>query len=327
MKAPDFDGKNKTWINSKPLSIDELKNKVVLVDFWTYSCINCLRTLPFIKEWHNRYKDSGLVIVGVHTPEFDFEKDPQNLKKFIKKNEIEYPVVMDNDYEIWEKYGNRYWPSKYLVDRNGQIRYHHLGEGAYDQTEKAIQSLLLEVDPDVTLKEISKLATQSEKGKVCFPATPETYAGYARGGPANKAKSGIPTKFSLPNVIPSEGFYLSGYWTVYSDRILHARKTDMPEDYMILSFSSFEVNAVLAPVEKPYQVTIALNGDALSKDIAGSDIKLDDMGNTIVFVDAPKMYNLINSPEYIDGILKISTESDDFELYAFTFGSCSRAAA
>lgn len=327
MKAPDFDGKNRTWINSDPLSIDELKGKVVLVDFWTYSCINCLRTLPFIKEWYNRYKDPGLVVVGVHTPEFDFEKKPENLKIFIEKNEIKFPVVMDNNYEIWDRYANRYWPSKYLIDRNGDIQYHHHGEGAYDQTEKAIQTLLQEIDPEVAFKEISKLAAQSERGKVCYPSTPETYAGYGRGGPLNAAKEGMPAKFSAPGEFPAEGIYLDGYWTVYSDHIKHARRTEMLEDSLILSFASFEVNAVMSPQQMPFHIVVSLDGKALDKDSAGDDITEDDMGNSIVIVDSPRMYNLFKSTEYKSGILKLSTDSDDLELYAFTFGSCAEAAA
>lgn len=328
MKAPEFDGKNKTWINSQPLSWDDLKGKVVLIDFWTYSCVNCLRTLPFLKEWHEKYKDKGLIIIGVHTPEFVFEKNENNLRTFVEKNEIRYPVVVDNDFEIWQAYGNKYWPSKYLVDKNGQIQYHHFGEGAYMQTEKAIQTLLFELSPLNTFREISRITASSERGKVCFPATPELYAGYARGGPVNKAEFGTPIMFTVPPEIKTEGYYLNGLWAVYPDRLKHARTTESPdEDFLVLSFSSFEVNAVLAPSDKNFQATVTLNNEPIPLNLKGKDIFYDNSGKSLVNVNQPRMYNLITSKKYFSGLLGISSQSSDFELYAFTFSSCSEEAA
>jgi len=142
-QAPEFKS-NTPWVNTKPLSLEALKGKVVIVDFWTFSCRNCINTFPHLKEWHKNYSDDGLVIVGVHSPEFRFERDIGNLKEAITSHGIEYPVVQDNDFRIWNAYNNQYWPSKYLIDKNGVIRYTHIGEGAYEETEDWIVRLLEE---------------------------------------------------------------------------------------------------------------------------------------------------------------------------------------
>ncbi len=141
----EFDG-IASWINSEPLTLDELRGNVVLVDFWTYSCINCIRTLPYVKSWHDKYADQGLVIIGMHSPEFSFEKERAGVIEAAKKFGLEYPIAQDNDFVTWRSFNNMYWPSKYLIDRNGVIRYTHIGEGAYEQTERMIQQLLAEPD-------------------------------------------------------------------------------------------------------------------------------------------------------------------------------------
>jgi thiol-disulfide isomerase/thioredoxin len=142
---PDLSGAT-AWLNSPPLSREALRGQVVPVDFWTYSCINCLRTLPYVRAWADKYKDSGLIVIGVHTPEFAFEKDPGNVRRAVRDLAVGYPVALDNDYKVWESFDNRYWPADYLVDVNGRIRHHHFGEGGYDESEKEIQALLKERD-------------------------------------------------------------------------------------------------------------------------------------------------------------------------------------
>ena len=153
-KAKDFT-KISEYINTKPISLDDLRDKVVLVDFWTYSCINCIRTIPYLNEWYDKYSDKGLVIVGIHTPEFEFEKNAENVKSAVQKFGIKYPVLQDNDKETWNEYDNRYWPRKYLVDDEGYIRYDHIGEGAYNETEKVIQALLTERATHLGIKNIN----------------------------------------------------------------------------------------------------------------------------------------------------------------------------
>ena len=172
------------WINSDPLTIEELQGKVVLVDFWTYTCINCIRTFPYLKLWHSRYADDGLVILGLHTPEFEFEKDYDNVVQATRDNGIIWPVAQDNDYFTWQNYRNRYWPAKYLIDQDGVVRYTHFGEGGYGETEKQIRLLLAEVGADLSddklvlptdqVVDMTFLNTRNAQ------VTPELYAGYER---------------------------------------------------------------------------------------------------------------------------------------------------
>ena len=170
--APDFAGID-GWLNSTPLTMQELRGKVVLIDFWTYSCINCLRTLPHVEAWYRMYRKDGLVVVGVHTPEFAFEHVPSNVRAAVKRLGVRYPVALDNDYGTWNAYGNQYWPAKYLIDRNGHIRYAHFGEGNYDVTEENIRSLLGE-------KLASPASDRLRDLTPTGPLTPESYLGYGR---------------------------------------------------------------------------------------------------------------------------------------------------
>jgi len=167
-KAPELKGITH-WINSKPLKIEELRGKVVLVDFWDYTCVNCIRTLPYIQKWHEKYADKGLVIIAVHAPEFEFEKAPENVKKAAKKFGLTYPIALDNDFATWRAFHNNYWPAKYMIDKEGKLVYHHYGEGHYEQTEKKIQELL-------GIKEKTESETTTIRGAI----TPETYAGSDR---------------------------------------------------------------------------------------------------------------------------------------------------
>lgn len=162
------------WINSNPLTMKELRGKVVLIDFWTYSCINCLRTLPYLVNWDKKYRDQGLVIIGVHAPEFAFEQKRSNVEEAVKKNQIEYPVVLDNDYNTWNAYENRYWPAKYFIDRDGNIRHYHFGEGAYDESEQVIQ-YLLGIDATPTASVIPAIPSIKS-----LTISPETYLGTGR---------------------------------------------------------------------------------------------------------------------------------------------------
>ena len=162
------------WINSNQLALAELKGKVVVIDFWTYSCINCQRTLPYLKNWWEKYKDKGLVIIGVHSPEFEFEKSESNVKKAVSDFGIKYPVVQDNDFATWRSYDNRYWPAKYIIDKEGYIRYTHFGEGAYDETEKVIQDLLKETGAKDVSPKINNPTYQVQT------KTPEIYLGFSR---------------------------------------------------------------------------------------------------------------------------------------------------
>ncbi len=179
--APELDGGQ--WIQHGPVSLKALRDKaVVLIDFWDYTCVNCIRTLPYVVAWNKRYKDSGLVVVGVHAPEFSFAREGSHVAEAAARFGLEYPIVLDNEYAIWRAYSNRFWPAKYLVDAKGRIRYYHFGEGAYQETEVAIQGLIRELNPTASLPPPMEPVRDSDRpGAVCYRVTPELYLGHARG--------------------------------------------------------------------------------------------------------------------------------------------------
>jgi cytochrome c biogenesis protein CcdA/thiol-disulfide isomerase/thioredoxin len=211
--APEFAGISE-WFNSAPLTLDALRGKVVLIDFWTYSCINCLRTLPYLTRWDATYRDDGLVIVGVHTPEFAFERDPGNVRDAISDLGIEYPVALDPEFGTWDAWGNRYWPAEYFVDRQGHVRFSHFGEGAYEEKEAVIRELLAE--PGLPAPVSGAIGERTPDG----PQTPETYLGYARlesivGSPIRIDEEAA---YDLPDFVPENTFALGGRWTIERER-------------------------------------------------------------------------------------------------------------
>lgn len=329
-----------TWINSDPLTLEQLRGKVVLVDFWTYTCVNCIRTFPYLRLWHSRYADDGLVILGIHTPEFEFEKDYTNVLEAAQENGITWPVALDNDFETWEAYNNRYWPAKYLIDQDGVIRYTHFGEGKYAETEHEIRQLLWEAGADLSddaeLPEDQKL-DPIYLGTLGGEVTPELYAGYHRN--VNYIMSGY-----RPYVVQQEYYhavdsvgvlvapeepelephriFFDGPWEVGSEHVRHGRLTNNYEDYLTLKYSAKSVNAVLTSNSgEPYQVRITLDGDYLTEDNAGADIQFGEDGESYLLVDQPRLYEVIDSPGYTQGqVLRMSSNSNNFGLFAFTFG-------
>ena len=225
-RAPDFFGIAK-WINSEPLKIEQLKGKVVLVDFWTYTCINCIRTLPYLKDWDKKYRDKGLVIVGVHTPEFEFEKKYENVFKAVNDYQLKYAVAQDNNYVTWNLYQNRYWPHKFLIDVDGNIRYDHIGEGNYDETEKMIQLLLKERMERLNKKNGIEFNISKPKEAVDVDVfgvrTPEIYFGYqfTRGNLGNmeNPKPEEIADYKLPKSATANNVYLEGKWKDNADNV------------------------------------------------------------------------------------------------------------
>src|ERR1043166_9433641 len=179
VRAPEI---GRVWLNSPPLSFRQLRGRAVLVDFWDYTCVNCIRTLPYVKAWHERYKDVGLTVIGVHTPEFTFAQYESNVERGVRDFGLTYPIVIDSNYEIWKAFANRGWPSKFLLDKEGYLRYAHVGEGNYRECEEVIQELLREIDPDVLLPELMAPVREEDiLGAICYPPTPELYLGHRRG--------------------------------------------------------------------------------------------------------------------------------------------------
>lgn len=279
--APNFVGIS-SWVNSPPLSVDQLKGKVVLVDFWTYSCINCIRTLPFITKWYDDYKDKGLVIVGVHTPEFAFEKDRDNVVDATKRFHITYPVALDNDYTTWEAYANHYWPAHYLIDQKGVVQEAHFGEGAYVETENAIRHLL-GLEPIVAKEPMINMR----------PITSETYLGNARGVPNN------------PNI------QLSGNWKHEDEKIV----AEGDDATLTLHFLATRVYLVLGGAsDKP--ITVALDGQPLPKEFMTRDMS----ANGSIFVKEPRKYDMVDLKGHYGNHTLTIHFPKGIEAYAFTFG-------
>ncbi len=338
-RAPELAGLD-GWLNSEPFTLADKQGQVVLVDFWTYTCVNCVRTLPYIKEWHDKYADKGLVILGVHAPEFEFEKIPENVAMARDDHGLEYPIAQDNDHETWRAFENQYWPAKYLIDKDGAIRYTHFGEGAYVETEEQIRDLLSEAGADLTSVAISteperEVDLRAFTGEDPFARqTRELYAGFIRNFGALRGGSppyvmhedfyGAPSQ-DLAYVDPGEHrnhhIYLQGMWHNGLEELVHARETEDYEDYLAINFMATEVNVVLSEGDEPYDVRITIDGQPLDETQAGADIMFDDDGNSFVRVDASDMYNIVQLPEYSGHELKLTSNSDQLSIFAFTFGS------
>ncbi len=321
-KAPEIEG-GIGWINSKPLKLGELKGKVVLIDFFEYTCVNCLRTLPYLKEWHRRYSHKGLVIIGVHTPEFDFSAEFKNVENAVKELGIEYPVVVDSKYEIWRAFKNQFWPRKFLVDKDGVIRYDHVGEGAYGRTEAKIQELLRQVNPEMKFPEIIEYFRDEDKpGAVCYPRTPEMYSGYMRGYFTQRIKPDEEEYYKDQENYKEAQLTLNGWFKVEAEKLVHTRNSRKLTDYVAFKFRGTEVNAVLNPDGNPCDIILTLDDKPVPKNMKGRDVFYDNEGKSVVRVDKGRMYNLISGEKYGVYTLKLYMSSDKISLYSFTFGSC-----
>lgn len=305
-RAPSLVGIS-SWINSDPLIDTDLRGKVVLVDFWTYSCINCIRTLPHLNEWHKKYKDNGFIILGVHSPEFVFEKKKENVETAVKKYGVEYPVALDSEHETWNAFSNQYWPAHYLVDIGGNIRYKSFGEGHYAQTEAAIQNLLLEAKL-LTLDKITEIKEPPADTNFQNIGTPEIYLGYSRINNAGNidpdAKPDLPHIFSEPKIsdLLQSRFYFSGTWTIGSE----FSELSEGNGKLMLRYKASKVNIVAEAKDgKENSIEIFLDG------------KLK--GN--VTISSPQLYNLIDAANDYDWhTLEIRIPHSGLRVFTFTFG-------
>ncbi len=303
------------WLNSPELSAEKLKGKVVLVDFWTYSCINCLRTLPYIKAWNEKYRDQGLVIIGVHAPEFAFEKDPRNVAQAVRDLGIPYPVALDNKYAIWNAFKNEYWPAHYLIDANGVMREHHFGEGGYIETEKMIQALLKEAGQQIAANDLVKVSgTGATAAAADMPRSPETYIGYAKqqnlASPEEVAEDDA-SNYSTPQKLELDQWALSGKWLI-SGESAQLQKTDGSISY---HFQGRDLHLVLGS-SKAVRIRVTLDGKAPG-DNHGSDIAPDGSG----VIQGQRLYQLIRQNDKIsDHVFKIEFLDAGASAFAFTFG-------
>jgi cytochrome c biogenesis protein CcdA/thiol-disulfide isomerase/thioredoxin len=315
---PDFSGAT-AWINSPPVTLASLHGKVVLVDFWTYSCINCLRTLPYIKAWNEKYKDSGLVIIGVHTPEFAFEKDEANVRKAVKDLGITYPVPMDNDYKIWRSFNNEYWPADYLIDATGAIRFHHFGEGAYDESEKQIRTLLEEANHTPLPQTATNIAASGTEAAADANdvQSPETYVGYARA--QNFASPGgfnqdDPQTYRTPAALSLNQWALAGKWKD-EDQVATSLAAG---DSISYRFHARDLHLVLGPSAdgKPVRFRVTLDGQA-----PGANHGVDTDADGVGVVTGDRLYQLIRQQGSIhDRTFRIEFLVPGVRAYSFTFG-------
>lgn len=293
--APEISG-GQTWFNSKPLTLNELHGKVVMIDFWTYTCINCIRTLPYTKAWYEKYKDKGFILIGVHTPEFEFEKDANNVGMAIRDFGITYPVVQDNNYAIWNAYGNQYWPADYLINKDGKIVDTHFGEGDYDATEKKIQNLL-----GVTIP------IQNPSYQV-HTQTPETYLGTQKLGALSSPEqpvAGQTQNYTVPDPIPYNTFAFGGSWTETPDRAMPAGSA-LGAAQLLYHFDATSVYLVMRPK---------------TEGVAGNiQVYLDGKLTNTITVDTDRLYTLVTLPAQGEHVLLLKFLDANLELYAFTFG-------
>lgn len=319
------------WLNSEELSIQEElnNNRVVLIDFWTYTCVNCIRTLPFISEWYGKYKDKGLTIIGVHSPEFEFEKDTEGIRNAANELGVTWAIANDSEMKTWNAFGNRYWPAKYLIVPGSGIVYSQFGEGNYRTTELEIRHALSELGyeiDDIPLGEVQNkpfdTTTQTR--------TREIYTGYARNFSPNGLYSGqrsyfdsvdAPIEFEDDGEYMNERFYLQGTWTNKIESVLHSRTTQNLEDYILVPIQARSANVVLNSVDgSSYRVYVQMNDMPIAQADAGEDIKYDTQGNSYFDYDKPRLYKVLEAVQYTEANLKMSSNSEQWEIYAFTFG-------
>jgi thiol-disulfide isomerase/thioredoxin len=319
-KAPEFKGIT-SYINTNQTKLSDLKGKVVLVDFWTYSCINCIRTLPYLVDWNQKYSDKGLVIVGIHSPEFEFEKNLDNVKQAVTRFGIKYPVLLDNDHGTWNAYQNSYWPRKYLVDSEGYIRYDHIGEGGYAETENAIRNLLTERSNQQGL-EISNF----NQTKLIVPSTPsvdlnqiktpELYFGYQYAQSQLGNVQGFNPEKTVNYTIPSSNLdtnviYLQGLWKNNPDNM----ELVGPDGKITLVYSAKSVNIVAGGKG---QVTVTEDGKGVQTNNSSKGNDTDAEGKLII--DGQRLYNIADNTNYGNHHIEIDAKGPGFKIYTFTFG-------
>src|SRR5580698_3253933 len=316
-ELPDLSGAV-AWLNSPPLNRDQLKGHVVLIDFWTYSCINCLRSIPYVRAWADRYKDSGLVVIGVHTPEFAFEKDLDNVKRAVGEFKITYPVALDDDYKIWKAFNNSFWPADYLIDATGKIRHHHFGEGKYDETEEQIQELLKEHNGQLSVNGLVKVAaTGAEAAPDSDVESPETYVGYDRADSflsPGGLKQDVAHVYSLPKHLELNQWGLSGNWTDHKQ----VASLDSARGKIVYRFHARDVHLVLGPSAngKPVRFRVLIDGKAPGEN---HGVDTDAQGDGKI-VDH-RLYQLIRQKDPIeDRTFEIEFLDPGAQAFAFTFG-------
>jgi thiol-disulfide isomerase/thioredoxin len=315
---PGFDGAT-GWLNSPPLTPTDLQGKVVFVDFWTYTCINWLRTLGYVRAWAERYKDQGLVVVGVHTPEFPFEQDVENIRDAAKEMRVEYPIAIDSDYAVWRAFNNRYWPAVYIADAQGRIRHHQFGEGGYAECERAIQQLLRDAGRDDVPDDLVTVPDEGFEAQADWSnlESPESYLGYEQAqnfASAAEAEVGKAHTYVAPDSLRLNQWSLSGDWTIGR----RAAVSNGRDGRLSFRFHSRDVNLVMGPPGRgtsvPFRVLV--DGDPPGE---AHGLDVDDQGNGTL--SQQRLYQLVREPGSIrDRTFEITFLAPGAEAFCFTFG-------
>ncbi len=314
---PGFDGAT-GWLNSSPLTVADLRGKVVLVDFWTYTCINWLRTLGYVRAWAAKYADHGLVVVGVHTPEFPFERDVDNVRAAVEEMKVEYPIALDSEYAVWSAFSNRYWPAVYIADAEGQIRHHQFGEGGYEECEQVVQQLLRDAGRDEVTGELVSVSDEGVEAQADWAnlGSPETYLGYQQGH--NFASPGgadldVSRDYVVPEELSLNSWGLSGEWTVES----RASVLERAGGAISFRFRARDVNLVLrSRTGEPVPYRILVDG---ARPGASHGVDVDDEGNGTLA--QPRLYQLVRDEgPTTDRTFEITFDAPGVEAYVFTFG-------
>jgi len=311
------------WLNvPAPLTPSDLRGKVVLVDFWEYSCINCLRTLPYLREWYKRYRDDGFVIVGVHTPEFGFTGDKKNVEAAAQRLDITWPIALDDDYAIWKRYGINEWPTELLFDQNGVLVESSAGEGGYQATEVAIQSLLRKNDSHLAFPPVMALLPQDnylKPGAVCYPQTPEILL--ERTPIANPNRFGDPTHDLDYNDRGSHEdgkVYLSGYWHISPEAAVFGGG----DGYIAVPYHAIQVDAVIVPGHGPGRVRVVEDGKPVPRQDAGPDLHYDADGTSYLEVDASRAYDVLMNQTFGEHELRFYPDKMGLAFFDYAFESC-----
>lgn len=298
------------WINSQPLTLSQLKGKVVLLDFWTYSCINCIRTIPYLEAWEQKYGSEGLVIIGIQSPEFNFEKNYTNVLNAVKRFNITYPVAMDNNHSTWNAYGNQYWPEDYFIDKNGDVRYIQIGEGDYAQDEEIIQELLRNASYNVStgLVNVTSNVNFSQIG------TEETYLGYATArAPIGNSQGFVPNStvnYTITGKMQNNTAYFSGEWYNAPDSMISVNDSEL-----FLTYKAKNLNIVAGGNST---ITVMLDGRNLNQSYLGAADTLSN-GTATVRINSSRLYNIVAGPSYGWHTVEIIAKPG-FRIYTFTFG-------
>ncbi len=325
--APDFSCR--PCLNHAPFKLSDLRGKVVLVDFWEYTCINCIRTFPYLRRWDALYRPLGLVIVGVHTPEFDFAKNASLVADATRRFGFEFPIAIDSDYKIWYAFHNEGWPADYLIDKNGNVAYMHVGEGEYGYFEQKIQELLKQANPALNFNQARYRIPADENvelgGGVCLRATPETYLGFARS--MNIANAGGENRngaarYTAPADVPLDDFALTGRWLASAEYVRPLTAAEAPADSLVLHYRAKSVYLVAGSDEStPRRLYLSQDGAPIAKQARGVDVRAAGDGRTYIELSAKRMYYVVNNPEFGGHLLKLEAPGPGLSLYSFTFGN------